>query len=276
MLAEREKEGAPAQFLIPQSEGAEADGQYARVIRAELDRLGQGDAAVVAPMLERLYETAMDRDALVRALLAGDLAYAAPKAERNEPGEIPTWDELKKQAEAIGNRPITGRKIAVVGTPLCQTVLDDGVWGTLEDEGETILRAPLAEALCFLWRDSDGKGSAKAWLDEIEANLREIGRLLGARSAFAPDMDALRQTADAALGDFAGANGRYRYAKAVQMSETVNAVLTAAPRYENAAMILDMRGLREACKAPLLELSFDHDWDETAWARVRSFLYYCR
>ena len=37
-----------------------------------------------------------------------------------------------------------------------------------------------------------------------------------------------------------------------------------------------MRGLREACKAPLLELFFDHDWDETAWARVRSFLYYCR
>lgn len=70
--------------------------------------------------------------------------------------------------------------------------------------------------------------------------------------------------------------GRYRYAKAVQMSANVSAVLTAAPRYENAAMILDMRGLREACQAPLLELSFDHDWDETAWARLRSFLYYCR
>lgn len=84
-----------------------------------------------------------------------------------------------------------------------QTVLDDGVWRTLEDEGETILRAPLAEALCFLWRDSDEKGTAKAWLDEIEANLRKIGQLLGARSPFAPDMDALRRTADAVLGRFA-------------------------------------------------------------------------
>ncbi len=276
VLAEREKDGAPAQFLIPQSEGAEADGQYARVIRAELDRLGQGDAAIVAPMLERLYETAADRDALVRALLAGDLAYAAPKAARNEPSTIPTWAELKTTAEAIGRMPIAGRKIAVVGTPLCQTVLDDGVWGALEDEGETILRAPLVEALCFLWRDSDEKSTAKAWLDEIEANLREIGRLLGARNAFAPNLDVLRHTADAALGNFAGANGRYRYAKAVQMSADVSAVMTAAPRYENAAMILDMRGLREACQAPLLAVSFDHDWDETAWARARSFLYYCR
>ena len=276
VLAERETDGAPAQFLIPQSEGAEADGQYARVIRAELDSLGQDDAKIIAPMLERLYENAMDRDMLVRALLAGDLTYAAPKAQRNKSNEIPTWDELNMQAETIGNLPIAGRKIAVIGTPLCQTVLDDGVWRTLEDEGETILRAPLAEALCFLWRDSDEKGTAKAWLDEIEANLCKIGRLLGARSPFAPDMDALRRTANAALGRFAGANGRYRYAKAVQMSANVSAVLTAAPRYENAAMILDMRGLREACQAPLLELSFDHDWDETAWARLRSFLYYCR
>ena len=276
VLAERETDGTPAQFLIPQSEGAEADGQYARVIRAELDSLGQDDAKIVAPMLERLYENAMDRDMLMRALLVGDLAYAAPKAQRNKSNEIPTWDELNMQAETIGNLPIAGRKIAVIGTPLCQTVLDDGVWRTLEDEGETILRAPLAEALCFLWRDSDEKGTAKAWLDEIEANLCKIGRLLGARSPFAPDMDALRRTANAALGRFAGANGRYRYAKAVQMSANVSAVLTAAPRYENAAMILDMRGLREACQAPLLELSFDHDWDETAWARLRSFLYYCR
>lgn len=41
------------------------------------------------------------------------------------------------------------------------------------------------------------------------------------------------------------------------------------------AMILDMRGLREACQAPLFQLSLDNDWDEAAWSRLRSFLYYC-
>ena len=41
-------------------------------------------------MLERLYENAMDRDMLMRALLVGDLAYAVPKAQRNKSNEIPT------------------------------------------------------------------------------------------------------------------------------------------------------------------------------------------
>ena len=65
------------------------------------------------------------------------------------------------------------------------------------------------------------------------------------------------------------------YAKAVELSGRADAVLTLAPRYENAAMILDMRGLRDACNAPLFQLSLDNDWDETAWSRLRSFLYYC-
>lgn len=73
----------------------------------------------------------------------------------------------------------------------------------------------------------------------------------------------------------AGGNGRYRYAKAVELSGRTNAVLTLAPRYENTAMILDMRGLHDACSAPLFQLSLDNDWDETAWSRLRSFLYYC-
>ena len=63
-------------------------------------------------------------------------------------------------------------------------------------------------------------------------------------------------------------------AKAAEMSRRTQAVLTLAPRYENTAMILEMRGLKEACRAPLFELSLDNDWDETAWGRLRSFLYY--
>lgn len=81
--------------------------------------------------------------------------------------------------------------------------------------------------------------------------------------------------ADSALPNFSGGNGRYRYAKAVELSNRTNAVLTLAPRYENTAMILDMRGLHDACRAPLFQISLDNDWDETAWSRLRSFLYYC-
>ena len=61
----------------------------------------------------------------------------------------------------------------------------------------------------------------------------------------------------------------------MELSNRADAMLTLAPRYENTAMILEMRGLHDACHAPLFALSLDNDWDETAWCRLRSFLYYC-
>lgn len=52
-------------------------------------------------------------------------------------------------------------------------------------------------------------------------------------------------------------------------------MLHCVPRYENTAVVLELSGLSEQCPAPLFELSLDRDWDESAWARLRSFLYYC-
>ena len=154
--------------------------------------------------------------------------------------------------------------------------LDNGVLAALEAEGERVLRAPLSEALWFLWKDNldDNKPSA-GWLDQMQRQMQTLGNELGAHSAFAEDAETLFLIADSALPNFSGGNGRYRYAKAVELSGRTNAVLTLAPRYENTAMILDMRGLHDACRAPLFQLSLDNDWDETAWSRLRSFLYYC-
>ena len=280
ILAQQEVDPAPAQFLIPQTQGAEADGQYARVIRAVLDRRGNQSAKLVSPMLETLPATAQDRDALFRALLAGDILYAAPAAMRAGIAAawdtLPGWAQLHKAAVEIGKRPVTGRRLAAVGTPLCLTELDSGVLSTLEAEGSQLLRAPLSEALWFLWKDNmDANKPCAQWLEQMAHEMQTIGAELGAHSTFAQDTAALFETADTILPHFAGGNGRYRYAKTVELSGRADAVLTLAPRYENAAMILDMRGLRDACKAPLFQLSLDNDWDETAWSRLRSFLYYC-
>ena len=280
ILAQQEADPAPAQFLIPQTQGAEADGQYARVIRAVLDRRGNKRAKLVSPMLETLPATAQDRDALFRALLAGDILYAAPAAMRAGIAAawdtLPGWAQLHKAAVEIGKRPVTGRRLAAVGTPLCLTELDSGVLSTLEAEGSQLLRAPLSEALWFLWKDNmDANKPCAQWLEQMAQEMQTIGTELGTHSAFAQDTAALFEAADTALPHFAGGNGRYRYAKAVELSGRADAVLTLAPRYENAAMILDMRGLRDACNAPLFQLSLDNDWDETAWSRLRSFLYYC-
>lgn len=280
ILAQQEADPAPAQFLIPQTQGAEADGQYARVIRAVLDRRKEQNAQLISPMLETLPEMAQNCDALFRALLAGDILYAAPAAMRAGIAAawdtLPGWAQLHKAAVEIGKRSVTGRRLAAVGTPLCLTELDSGVLSTLEAEGSQLLRAPLSEALWFLWKDNmDANKPCAQWLEQMAQEMQTIGAELGTHSAFAQDTAALFEAADTALPHFAGGNGRYRYAKAVELSNRTNAVLTLAPRYENTAMILDMRGLRDACKAPLFQLSLDNDWDETAWSRLRSFLYYC-
>ena len=280
ILAERKNDQTDAQFLIPQTQGAEADGQYARVIRAVLDRRKEQNAQLVSPMLETLPEMAQNRDALFRALLAGDILYAAPADKRADISAqwdaLPGWEQLHTAAREIGALPAKGRRIAAVGTPLCLTELDSGVLTALEAEGERVLRAPLSEALWFLWKDNldDNKPSA-GWLDQMRRQMQTLGNELGAQSAFAEDAETLFLIADSALPNFSGGNGRYRYAKAVELSGRTNAVLTLAPRYENTAMILDMRGLHDACRAPLFQLSLDNDWDETAWSRLRSFLYYC-
>lgn len=280
IFAERKNDHAHAQFLIPQTQGAEADGQYARVIRAVLDRRKERNAQLVSPMLETLPEMAQNRDALFRTLLAGDILYAAPADKRADISAqwdaLPGWEQLHTAAREIGTLPAKGRRIAAVSTPLCLTELDNGVLAALEAEGEQVLRAPLSEALWFLWKDNlDENKPSAGWLDQMQRQMQTLGNELGAQSTFAEDAETLFLIADSALPNFSGGNGRYRYAKAVELSNRTNAVLTLAPRYENTAMILDMRGLHDACSAPLFQLSLDNDWDETAWSRLRSFLYYC-
>lgn len=86
---------------------------------------------------------------------------------------------------------------------------------------------------------------------------------------FTDNIDGLFASAQSALDSFAGNHGRYRFANALEMGESTDAVLMMSPRYENTAVVLQLRG------APLFELSLDGDWDENSRSRLRSFLYYC-
>ena len=264
-----QREAGPFQVLLPATQGAEADGQYPWAAEAVLRRRGLGRVTLAAPVLERLPETASDPDLLLRAALTGDVLLCAPPDRRRElaPAHIPTWEELETLAQGIGALPSSGRALAAVGEPFTLFVLHDGVLDTLEQEHWQLLRAPLGEYLWFLWRDA-GSALDGSWAKRMAA----LGRLLGARSSFSPDLEALRDEADRLLPGFAGANGRYRVAKALELGRRSSGVLTLAPRYENAATVLDMTDALEGI--PHFHLAMDNDWDEGAWSRLHSFLYY--
>ena len=263
------REAGPFQALLPSTQGAEADGQYPWAAEAVLRRRGLERVTLAAPVLERLPETALDPDLLLRAILTGDVLLCAPPDRRMElePAHIPTWEELETLAQGIGALLPSGRALAAVGEPFTLFALHDGVLDTLEQEHWQLLRAPLGEYLWFLWRDA-GSSLSGPWAKRMAS----LGPLLGARNSFSPDLEALREEADRLLPGFAGANGRYRIAKALELGRRSSGVLTLAPRYENTAAVLDMTGALEGI--PHFHLAMDNDWDEGAWSRLNSFLYY--
>lgn len=275
------------QYLVPQTLGSEADGQYASVIDAILKLGGMEEVILAAPIIERIPEQTADLDLFARAVMTGDLLYAIPAEQRNrfDVSSILEWCELEQLAERIGQLPAKSIVLGVTGTPMCLSVLNDGILDELEKE-YTILRAPLIEYLYFIWKENGcgekkGKtfvGQAQAQqtelMETIESHMKAIGNLLGKRNSFSADVQGLSDIADKYLSDFAGGNGRYRFAKTVELAKRTDAMLTVAPRYENTSIILQMRGLKQACEAPLYEIEVDHDWDEAAWSKLRAFLYY--
>ena len=114
-----------------------------------------------------------------------------------------------------------------------------------------------------------------AWHEKLDryANwMQQVSDALGAASPFSPDRAELRSLVTDALGSFSGANGRYRYAKAVQAGRAVDGVIVAASMYENTDIMLRLKGIPS--KAPLLHLAFDGALDQSIEDRLRSFLYY--
>ncbi len=277
------------QYLVPQTLGSEADGQYATVIDAILWQSGLKNIMLAAPIIEYVPEQTADLDLFARAIMTGDLLYAIPSEKRNcfDVSSILEWSELEQLAKRIAKLTAKSTVLGVTGTPMCLSVLNDGILDELEKE-YTILRAPLIEYLYFLWRENrcgEKKGKmlaghkqapSKEIMETIGLHMKTIGTLLGKQNSFSADIQSLSDTADMYLRDFAGGNGRYRFAKTLELVKRTDAMLTVAPRYENTSIILQMRGLKQACETPLYEIEVDQDWDETAWSKLRAFLYYVK
>ena len=270
------------QFLIPFNEGADADGQYARAVRTVLDRKGYEHVDIIAPILETLPVTADDPELLMQALVCGDILYSADPNMRDQcyrsllpESSLHEWKDLRRWAKDIGEESTSAKSLGLVGTPASLTSLNEGILEQLEYEGILCHRAPLSEMMLFLWKEASGNKNAAELFAKWEKQLQAIHERLGDRSSFSQNLDGLQKRADEYLSDYSGANGRYRYAKALELGEICSGILMMAPRYENTAMVLNMRGIHDHCQAPVYDLSLDGDFNEAGWEKLRSFLYYC-
>lgn len=115
--------------------------------------------ASAAPFLSRrpsCRPRAADPDLLLRAVLTGDVLYAALADMRAAgPAGHPDAGGADAARGADIRPPPCGRnRLAAVGSPLCVTSLNEGILDTLEREGYQIARIPLGEMLWVLWRDN--------------------------------------------------------------------------------------------------------------------------
>lgn len=268
-LAAAERESRPFQVLVPSTQGAEADGQYAWAISAVLARRGLSHVTLVAPQLETLPQTLPEPERFFRALLTADLLLCAPPEARAQlaPQNIPDAKALRQLAAEIGALSVGAQRLGLVGEPLTLFALNGGLPAQLEREGWALSRAPLSEYLLMLWQDS-GINVPVDWRELCS----DLAFHLHARSSFAGDHQNLRALADQTLPRFAGAGGRYRLAKACALAQTTRGVISLAPRYENTATVLEMTGA--AAHLPHLTLALDDDQDDTVQAKLRAFLYY--
>ncbi len=223
------------QFLIPYGYGADAGGQYVRAVRTILDRSGHRAAGIDAPILEKLPQHAADADLLFRALLTGDVVYVALASVR---AEISPW----AIPEEDGLLELARQVSRLPGSGKHLAAVGSPLCVTSLNEGilDTLERegyriSRMPLAEMFWFLWRDNGTAQQSQLEKWKQQMQDVSRALGAK-------------ADAALH--------------------------CVPRYENTAVVLELSGLSEQCPAPLFELSLDGDWDESSWARLRSFLYY--
>lgn len=254
--------------VIPENEGSEADGVFARVIFALIEEKGlSGRAGIISPMLESLPEKAADTQKLFRGMLAADIAYSVPKSRRSEfiCEHIPDETELTELAKRASLIRSEGKTLRITGTPMSIYSLGSHIPDFLEDKGYILRYMPLSEYFRFLWNDSG------ADCKKLYEFMHKISQALGNNSPFAADTDVLINAADERFKGFAGANGRYRYA-VITTEKNCSAVINITPRYENVSFVHELSGM--SCPVPIHRISVDGDSNESELSSLNSFLYY--
>lgn len=290
-------DGHGVAFLVPQNEGAEVDGQYGRLLRSKLDEEGFARAEVFSPFMEdALFQDEGDLNQTFLGLLAGDLINHAQHDRRHahlrsvlntiEDSSL-TVETLETIAAAIREEmPINpgGKRLLVTGEPMVvfNECLNDSVFRRIEGHGHRVIHAPLSEALWMMWTDYaahaglEHHAMLRQRLEVLKRYIDTIAKCLSNDSPFERNLNGLVAMADATVGYYAGAHGRYRQAKVLGNLHGIDGIITATSTYENTGITLNVlqRAFEKGNAKPRLDLVFDGNRNDNDRTRLESFLYY--
>lgn len=284
-------------LLVPQTEGAEVDGQYNRYIRTVLDEKGIKNVDIAAPFIEDLiYQDEEYLERVFLTLIAGDIIMAAPHETRERfltvVLEMIRDDRLdiralKMISEAVSfewslNRP--KKTVLAIGEPaiLFNSFLNDKVLKNIECRNFRVVYAPLSEYMWIFWKDfidqngKENRDMLTARLAMLRCYISEIHRCLSGNSPFEDNLCNLSMIADNTVGYYAGAFGRYRESKTLGETTGIDGIVTVSSLYENTGILLNVlhNGFGEGKRIPILNLTFDGNKNENDATRVESFLQY--
>jgi hypothetical protein len=281
--------------LIPQTEGAEVEGQYSRVLRTECDENDYAGVNIISPFLEDIICSGDDfLKTVFYSILASDIINAAPYSKRPEyllwiknliRGNELDMPRLKIVAQTIyadQKKQNHGKTILAVGEPsiVYNRILNDNVFINLEKQNHKVFYAPLAEAIWMFWYDYVKLNKAdsvetKAALDGLRNDMEQLSVQLKEQSPFT-SVEELVKKADETIGYYSGAFARYRESKALCFGDKADGIITAASVYENSGISLNIlhKGFLEGKAKPILNLTFDGSKNENDRSKVESFVYY--
>ena len=284
-------------FLIPQTEGAEVEGQYNRLLRTKFDADNYKNIEIVAPFLEDVLSlNENDLKSIFYCILAGDIVNATPAGERDK--YLTQFRELirDKKLDISAFKTIAGnvyndlkkqhynKRVMAIGEPMIvfNDFLNDFIFKTLEEQGNKVVYGVLSEAVWIFWKDyvtQNSQLNSEALSNKLAGlkdDIEQVSLLLKEESPFTPGIERLVGKADTTIGYYAGAFARYRQAKVLCNSVNIDGIITAASLYENTGVSLSIlhKGFSDRSTKPLLNLTFDGSHNENDRNKIESFIYY--
>ncbi|XHH07637.1 MAG: acyl-CoA dehydratase activase [Candidatus Bathyarchaeia archaeon] len=282
---------------LPQNEGAEMSGQLARLLWTKLYQNEQQHVTIVSPYIEDFFNADTEDFQLIsNGLILGDIIYTTPlelrqralkkglelidknNLENSSIIKLARW--VKKNSNVAKN----DKSILAIGEALIlyNGYMNNHTLTRLEKNGHRVLFSPLSETLWMFWRDYVNFNVQKRdietekRLDSYKENILKASKALEHLSPFENDLDLLLKSADATVGYYTGANGRYRAAKLVCQTNKVAGAIAVSSLYENTGIALNTihKCIEESGSPPLLNLTFDGTSNDKDLIKIDSFIHF--